>query len=666
MKSEQLLSTISRGVLSAMLDFVRTKQKSVTIKVVFGLIILSFVIGYTMLTAPQDKGAPQAGDIAARVNGEEISYNNFQTAYSNLYNLYQSIYQGNFNATLEKQLNLPKQALQQLVEQALLIQQADELGVSVSSQELIDNIAQYDAFKVDGTFNRDRYLEVLSYQRLTPEQFENSQQRALLTQKVQQALQKDISLSDEELQAAFHEASDSINLNFVWLTPALVENKVEVTDDGLADYFTANQEKFRIPEKIALRYLQFDPARYEDEVPTFSDDDLERYYRRNLDQFEIKEQVKAAHILLRVAPDADEATVTKREELAEKLLKQLNEGADFAVLAKANSDDKNNATQGGELGYFGRGMTAPEFEDAAFALRPGQLSKVIRTQFGFHIIKVDEYIEPGVQSLADVIDQVKAGLKGEKSRQLTYEKAMDAYNINRKSGDLDAAAKANDLGVKETGLFAAGEAIDGIGRNDQISEAAFRLQENELARPLQTGDGVFLFALKERQPSRLPELGEVRVAVEQAYRAAQAETLVQELADQLLTQAIESNNLETAAKKLKLNIEQTGDFNRSYGSFIPRIGNSEELANAVFALSEEKPVAGKVFNINDRSLVAALKEAKVADFAALDQATRNQMQSQVLQQKKNKAVNDKLQELLRQAEIEILIPDLMTAFTNKE
>ncbi len=649
-----------------MLDFVRTKQKSVTIKVVFGLIILSFVIGYTMLTAPQDKGAPQAGDVAARVNGEEISYNSFQTAYSNLYNLYQSIYQGNFNATLEKQLNLPKQALQQLVEQALLIQQADKLGISVSSQELIDSIAQYDAFKVDGTFSRDRYLEVLSYQRMTPEQFENSQKRALLTQKVQQALQKDISLSDEELQSAFHEASDAINLNFVWLTPALVENKVEVTEDGLADYFAANQEMFRIPEKVSLRYLQFDPARYENEVPTFSDEDLDRYYRRNLDQFEIKEQVKAAHILLRVAPDADEATVTKREELAEKLLKQLNEGADFAVLAKANSDDKNNAAQGGELGYFGRGMTAPEFEEAAFALRPGQLSKVIRTQFGFHIIKVDEYIEPGVQSLADVIDRVKDGLKAEKSRQLTYEKAMDAYNINRRSGDLDAAAKANDLGVKETGLFAAGDAIDGIGRNDQISEAAFRLQENELARPVQTGDGVFLFAIKERQPSRLPELSEVKVAVEQAYRAAQAETLVQELADQLLTQAIEANNLETAAKKLKLNIEQTGDFNRSYGSFIPRIGNSEELANAAFSLSEEKPVAGKVFNINNRSLVAALKEAKVADFTAVDEATKTQLQSQVLQQKKNKAVNDKLQELLRQAEIEILIPDLMTAFANKE
>ena len=139
-----------------MLDFVRTKQKSILIKIAFGLIILSFVIGYTMLTAPSRKGDTQRGDIAATVNGDEISYADFQTAYSQLYNLYQSIYQGNFNSTLEKQLNLPKQALQQLVEEQLLVQQADALGLEVSKQELIDSISKYDAFQLNGQFNRDR------------------------------------------------------------------------------------------------------------------------------------------------------------------------------------------------------------------------------------------------------------------------------------------------------------------------------------------------------------------------------------------------------------------------------------------------------------------------------------------------------------------------------
>jgi peptidyl-prolyl cis-trans isomerase D len=648
-----------------MLDFVRAKQKSVVIKVAFGLIILSFVIGYTMLSAPSDQSSNQQNDVAARVNGEEISYSSYQSAYSGLYNLYQSIYQGSFNATLEQRLNLPRQAMQQLIEEALLVQQASKLGLKVSNQELIDNIAQYDAFQVDGQFNRDRYLEVLSYQRIDAQEFENSQTRALLSRKVQDALLKDISLSDEELAAAFHERGDSINLNFVWITPALVENKVEVSDTGLNDFFNANKEDFRIPEKVALRYLQFDPARYEDEVTTFDDEDIDRYYRRNLDRFEIKEQVKAAHILLSVAADATETTVAKRKALAEKLLTQLQDGADFTSLAKAHSDDKSNAANGGALGTFGRDAMPQAFEDAAFALRPGQLSDVVQTQLGFHIIKVEEYIEPGVQSLADVIGKVKDGLKQEKSRQLAYEKAIDAYNINRKSGDLDAAAKANDLGVKETGLFAANAAIDGIGRVEQINQSAFTLKSGELARPIQTTQGVFLFALKERQENRLPELSEVRVAVEQAYRSEQAQLLSQDLANELLSQAVEQNNLATAAKQLKLNLEETGAFTRSYGSFVPRIGDAAELAAAAFNLSAEKPVSEMVFSINGRSLIAALKEFKIADFSALDEGEKEQLQTQVLQQKKDLTVSTKLDDLMQQAEIEIIIPDLIAAFNEE-
>lgn len=646
-----------------MLDFVRTKQKSMLIKIAFGLIILSFVIGYTMLTAPSDNGANRPGDAAARINGDEISYTDFQTAYSNLYNLYQSIYQGNFNAALEKQLNLPRQAMQQLVEERLMVQQAEKLGLKVSQQELVNSIAQYDAFKINGQFDRNRYLEVLNYQRITPEQFENTQRRQLLTQKVREQLQKGAAVSDEELKTAYHNENDKVNLNTVWLTPELVESKVKVTKDALTDFFKQNIEQFRIPEKVSLRYLQFDPARYEDQVAAFTDDELERYYRRNLDLFEIKEEVKAAHILLRLAEDADQTTIDKRQKLAEDLLKQLNEGADFAKLAKAYSDDKSNAADGGEIGVFGRGIMVKEFEDAAFALKPGQLSDVVRTPFGFHIIRVDEHVEAGVKPLVDAIVEVKNGLKIEKARQLAYEKAIDAYNINRKTGDLNAAAENNDLGIKETGLFSRDDAIDGIGRVAEISAAAFTLKEGELARPVQTTQGVFLFTLKERQDSRLPELDEVKAAVEIAYRAEQAQTLAHELADKLLIEAKESNNLPAAAKKLKLSLEESGEFSRSFGSFIPRVGNSEELAEDSFKLAKETSVAPKVYEIGNRFLVASLKSATTADFTSLDEAGLAQLRNRLLQEKQEKMVNDQLDQLKKEAQLEILIPELINEFT---
>ncbi len=645
-----------------MLDFVRTKQKSILIKIAFGLIILSFVIGYTMLTAPQDRNGQQASDVAATVNDTEISYASFQTAYSNLYNLYQSIYQGNFNAALEKQLNLPKQALQQLIEEELLVQQAEAMDLEVSQKELIDSIAQYEAFQINGQFNRDRYLQVLSYQRMTPEQFETAQSRQLLTQKVREQLQQGAMVGDEELEQAFHNENDKINLTLAWLAPELAESKVKVDKEGLKAFFDKNKDQFEIPEKIAIRYLQFDPARYESELAPFSDEEIERFYRRNLDKFEVKEEVKAAHILVTVAQDANQETVDKRRSLAEDLLKQLQDGADFGALAKTHSDDKSNADEGGDLGTFGRGIMVGTFEDAAFALQPGQISDVVRTPFGFHIIKVSEHTEAGVKPLVDVIAQVKQGLTTEKAQQLAYEKAMDAYNINRKTGDLAAAATANDLGIKETGFFALEDPIDGIGKILEVSQAAFALKSGELARPIQTEKGIFLFTLKDRQPSHLPELSEVKNQVEQAYRSEQASTLAKELAEKLLADAKTQKSLDKAAKTLKINTEETGEFSRSYGNFVPRVGAQSALADAAFKLTPEESVAPEVYELGNRYLVAALKEANIADFKNAEEATITQLKDRLLAEKKNQMVNNKINDLRQQAEINIMVPDLISAF----
>ena len=645
-----------------MLDLVRAKQKSMLIKVAFGLIILSFVIGYTMLTAPNDSGSGPAGNIAASVGDEEISVETYRRAYSNLYNLYQQIYQGNFNA-MEKQLNLPLQAISQLINEELLLQEADALGLEVGKDELVNSIAANDAFKVDGQFNRDHYLKVLQYQRLTPDQYETGQRRQILINKLRTILQKDLNITAAEIETAFHEENDKVSLNTVWLTPALVENKVKVEQEALKAYFEEHINEFEIPEKVALRYLQFDPARYEDQVATFSDEDLDRYYRRNLDLFEVKEEVKAAHILLRLEQDADQDTIDKRRKLAQDLIDQLNNGASFEQLAKIHSDDKASAVQGGDLGTFGRGVTVKEFEDTAFALKAGQISDIVRTPFGLHIIRVDEHTEPGVKPMVDVIDTVKAGLKIEQARQLAYEKAIDAYNINRKTGDLDAAAAANDLGVKETGLFARGEAIDGIGRNDEISSAAFTLKANELARPVQTTQGVFVIGLKERKESRLPELDEVKAAVEVAFRAEQAEGLAKELADKLLAAATEKNNLASAAKELKLKLDKSNEFSRSFSGYIPGIGNVPELFDEAFQLTKEQSVASKVYELGARFLVAGLNSATTADFSTLDESAKSQLENRLLQEKQNQQIQDKIVELIKKTDIKIYDPELEAQYT---
>jgi len=635
-----------------MLDLIRKKQKSFILKFVFWAIIATFVGTIFLVWGKGRNQGRQESNVVATVNDTKIGYEEFQSAYSNLYRLYQNVYQEKFTPDLEKQLRLKQQALDSLIDQVLLLQEGRKMGLDVSEKELVDSIAQVPAFRENGAFSKDRYLQVLSYQRMTPDIFEAMQERQILIQKVQKQLQGTVTVSAEEIKEEFRKLNEKVNLAFVRLAPALYESRVKVTEPALEEYFAEHREEFRIPDTVALRYLQFDPARYEKEV-VFEEGELEKYYRRHLELFEIEEQVKASHILIRVPEDAPEKTVAKKRDLADEILKKARAGEDFTKLARTYSDDAGSAAQGGELGYFSRGAMVAPFEQAAFALQPGEISDIVKTPFGFHIIKSEAYVEAGVKPLADVIDQVKAGLRTEKAKKMAYEKALDTYNINRKSGDLETAAKANDLGIKETGFFARGEAIDGIGTDPEISSSVFLLNKGELLKPVQRPEGIFLIQVKERRESRLPELKEVRNEVEQAYRADQGKVLARETAEAILTGLKEGKPLKSLAKKDGLPVEDTGLFARSYGAFIPRLGSAETLAEKAFSLTEKAPVADGVYEVDGKFVVAVLKRRVEADMAELDEAKLQELRESLLTRKKEEVLNNKLQALKEKADITI-------------
>ena len=635
-----------------MLDFVRNQQKSIIVKLAFAIIILSFVIGYAMLSAPGGPGDESPTAEAAVVNGKSIAFDDFQSAYSNLYQIYQNIYQDQFNPALEKQLKLADKSINGLIDQALMQDEAERLQLVVTHKELIDAIAQVEAFQVNGVFNKERYLQVLAYQRMNSDQYEAVKHNELLLDKVQEHFKAMVKVSDSDIEEEFRNINEKINLNFVSLTPAKFEKQVKVTEPGLDAYFAENQETFRIPEMVSLRYLQFEPERYLDQV-TFEEDELQRYYRRHLNQFEILEKVKASHILVMVDAEADQKTREERRAYAETILEDVRAGKDFAELARAKSDDKASAVKGGSLGYFTRGSMVKPFEDAAFSMNPGDTSGLVETTFGYHIIRVEEYTEPGVRSLEDAIDEVKEGLRTDKSRQLAFEKAMDAYNINRKTGDLDAAAKANELGVKESGLFARDGYIDGIGRNEEIINTAHLLEDKALAKPVLTEDGVILFTVKQRVASHLPELAEVRDLVTAAYRAVEANQLAKAAAEQLVADLKAGGSLAILAKKAKYEIEETGEFTRTYSPFVPRLGSSKELFDAAFELADEQKVIDRFFEIQNRFVVVEVKQRIAADMTALDQTKREELYNSLFARKETEAIEARLAELRSTATISI-------------
>lgn len=634
-----------------MLDIVRSKQKSVFIKVAFAVIILSFVIGYAMLTSPGGGGG-QANGPAASVNGTQISMEDYRQAYGNLYRLYQGIYRDQFTPALEKQLNLQQQAFNQLIDRTLLLQESEKLGMSVTSQEVVESIASIPAFQENGIFNKQRYLEVLSYQRITAENFEILQEQDLLVEKISDQMRGDAQISDEEITAEFRMQNEKANLNFARFAPALFEDQVKVTDEALEAFFKEQIETFRMPEKVSLRYLLFEPAAYEKEV-VLEETEIKKYYDRHLDLFDIPEQVRASHVLIRVASDADDETRKQKKELADKVLDEAKAGKDFAKLVQTYSDDQASVAKDGDLGYFTRGTMVAAFEKAAFALEPGSLSDVIETPFGYHIIKGTGYIEAGEEPLEDVLDQVKDGLRKDLSRQLAFEKAMDAYNINRKTGDIDGAATSNGLEVKETPLFTLDEAIPGFGLLPELGNTAFALEKGGMARPANLQEGILLIALKERQDSRLPELSEVRDQAEQAYRKQQSSSLAREAAEKALATLKEKGDIKAAVKKSTISVEETGDFTSSFGDFIPRIGQSAELSKLAFTLSKEAPVVDQVFDINGKFIIASLKALTPADLTQLDEAKRSELLKTLTTRKQDELFRTKLEELKKVAVIEV-------------
>ena len=635
-----------------MLDFVRNKQKSIIIKIAFAIIILSFVIGYAMLSSPGGPAGEDQSAEAAIVNGKAIAFNDFQTTYSNLYQVYQNIYQDQFTPALEKQLKLAEKTLDSLIDQVLLQDEAERQQIEISGKELVDAIANIPAFQENGVFSKDRYLQVLAYQRLSSEQFEAMQRSELISTKVREQLQAGITVTDEEIDEEFRNNNEKVNLNYVSLTPASFEKKVKVTDEALATYFAEQQEVFRTPEMVSLRYLQFVPERYLDEV-TFDENELEKYHRRHLDQFEILEKIKASHILIKVDEGTDETVREEKKAFAEKLLEEVKSGKDFAELARVNSDDAASAVKGGNLGYFTRGSMVKPFEQAAFNMKPGDISEVVETTFGYHIIKVEEYTEPGVRSLEESMDEVKAGLRQEKAKQLAFEKAMDAYNINRKTGDLEAAATSNGLGLKESGLFARDGYIDGIGSNAEIINAAHLLEENKLAKPVATDDGIILFALKERVASHIPELDEVKDLVTASYQATEAVKLAKAAAEELVADLADGGSLVKLAKRGDYTVEETGEFTRTYSPFVPRLGTSEELSTAAFEVKEGETAIDQLFEIQKRFVVVEVKERIAADVTLLDEAKRAELQKTILSRKQNEAVANRLEELRSAATIVI-------------
>jgi peptidyl-prolyl cis-trans isomerase D len=562
-----------------MLD--RMRRHKGWLKWSLALVVLTFVVFYIPdFITPTAGAAPN--EVLAEVQGETITVGDFQRRYTAQLQAYRNAYGSQLSDQLLRQLGIEQQILQQMVDEEAMVAEARRQGIRVSDVEVRERILAIPAFQENGRFiGEQRYRQMLQMNNppLTTTDFENNLRRALLVEKLRNAVTGWMSITDGEVAEEFRRRYEKVKLDVVPLTADAFRSQVTVSDADLAAHFEANKETYRIGEKRRLRYALVDVDQVRQQV-TVSDADLQAFYKQNIAQYTSPEQLAASHILFQLE-DKDEAAVRKQ---AEEVLKRARAGEDFAALAKEFSQDESNNANGGSLGEFGRGTMVPEFEQVAFALKPGQISDLVKTAFGYHIIKVDKNQAATTRPLEEVRPEIEDQLKWQKAQEQAETIAKTLAGQVKTAEDLARVAKERGLHVQDTTAFLRDEPIDGLGPAPEVAAQAFQLADGAVSPALRVSRGWVLASVIGKEEPRLPELAEVRERVRDDVTRTKAAELAKSKAGEIAALLKGASDFAGAAAKAGLEVKPTELIPR--GSPIPDLGVSPDVDAVAFALPE--------------------------------------------------------------------------------
>lgn len=538
------------------------------------------ILAFGLFFVPRNPSAGAAPDVVlAEVQGETITVAEFQRRYNLQMQQYRNAYGGQISEQMLRQLGIDQQILQALVDEQAMVAEARRQNFSVSDAEVRQRILSLPAFMENGVFiGETRYRQLLSAQNppLTTREFEDQLRQAILAEKLRTSVAGWMSVSDADVAAEFRRRNEKVKLDVVPLTADAFRSQVKVEDADLQKRFDANKESYRIGEKRKVKYalLEVEKVRETVQVP---DADVEAFYTQNKAQYSTEGRVRASHILLKTE-GKDDATVKAR---AEALLAQAKApNADFAALAKANSEDEGSAVNGGDLNYFGKGQMVPEFEAAAFGLKPGQISDLVKTTFGYHIIKVVDSQPETVRPVADVKPEIIDQLKWQKAQQQAEQigKAMEA--AIKSAADMEKVAKERGITVVESPFFLRDEPIGDLGAAPDVANRAFTMKDGEVTPVLRVSRGWVFATPAGKQDSYIPQLAEVTDRVRDDVIRDKAAELLKTRAAAIAADLKKAPDFAAAVKKAGFEVKTSELIAR--GGSLPDIGPNAEVETAVF------------------------------------------------------------------------------------
>lgn len=603
-----------------LMQFIRERAQTWVAWIIVGLLVLVFAVW-----GVNSYFEPDSVVTVAKVNDTKISIGHFQQAYEAQRAQIQQQLGGRVDPALFESFGLKEQVLQRLVDEEVQVQRTVDEGYRIGDTQLARQINQIQAFQNDGRFDKELYEQVLSRMMTSPGEWEMLQRRNLLLEQPAMGVIATAFATNHDIDHLLRLREQQRDLGYFVLPLSRYMADLQVTDEEVQAYYEQNRERYEYPEQVQIEYLELSLDELAKQV-TVTDQAIAEMYEQQKNRFVAEERRRASHILIDLAPDADEATEKAARAKADEVLAKVHAGEPFEKLAETYSTDTGSAKQGGDLGFFGRGVMDKAFEDAAFALAKGEVSAIVRSGFGLHIIKVTEIESEKVKPLEEVRGELEQELRRTEAEQRFYELQEQLASLTFEQPDtLSVASERLGIPVQTSAWFSrvSGE---GIAAEPKVRSTAFAddvLNGGNNSEPIELArNAIVVVRVKEHKPATPKPLEEVRAEIAEALRSNKARAKLQEEAQVLLKRVQDGDDPATVAQSVGAEWKRPGFIGRDDS------GVDQLIVKAAFesAKPTEKPLV-KLLNLNaGDAAVLVLFAVREGDLAKVDAEARKVLQ----------------------------------------
>ena len=607
-----------------MLTYLRKHSKGWLAYTAFGAIIVVFILwgGSSYISREANK--------VAKIDRTIISMEQYSKAYTDALKRYQVQFGQALTPEMINRLNLREKVLDELIDQYIIEADAKKMGIDVKDADLQQFISQVPAFQRDGKFDEATYRRYLEYERITPAEFEQRARRDFVKRLFMEVLTENVIVTPQEIEAAFHQISDTYDLSYLTVDSASFAGDVEVGQEQVKAFFDANKERYRVPPRITIAAIDFPATRYlgSTEVTT---EDAEDYYEGHKAEFSEPEQVHLRHILIKVPEGSDAASLAKKQELAVKIVGEAKEGKDFVSLASRYSEDEATSGKGGDMGTLPLNSFPPELGKIIQSMKPGEVNGPIMSPEGIQIIKLEGREEAKVIPFDTVAASVTAMLKMQRSKITAHDEAKRAFMelYEQDKLDFEGYAAKQGLEVRRIGPFSENQDA-GLTMSPEAVKKAFTFAEGELGEVIETSGGYAVYQVIKKDLSRVPDLKEVNDIVAADAKVKTAVEKAKEHAQKLAAAPLE--------ELISMNPSSTGEFTRSSYT-IPKLSMLPKLMDELDSLKTPK-----VFENKGVIFVVWIKSKTTADISSLDKEQAEGLKNGLLTRKKELVLQNYLEQ----------------------